>query len=82
MPVLQWLKYLIHHHWAAIVTKADKEDLKNLGAIQAYITKKTKYMDKFMVLKGKLEMVSKMLEIRSTMAAADGGASDKHRNKD
>jgi predicted nucleic-acid-binding protein len=35
-----------------------------LGAIQAYIARKTKYMDKFLILKGKLEMVSKTLEIK------------------
>lgn len=64
MGVLMWLKSLLAIHWMSIVKKADKEDLQNLGAIQAYIAKKTKYMDKFLILKGKLEMISKTLEIK------------------
>jgi DNA-directed RNA polymerase subunit delta len=39
-----------------------------MGAIQAYILKKTKYMDKFMTLKGKLDMVSNLIEIKKTSA--------------
>jgi hypothetical protein len=51
-------------HWPAIVKRADKDDLKNLGAIQSYIQKKTKYMDKILILKGKLDMLSKTIELR------------------
>jgi hypothetical protein len=51
-----------------IIKKADKEDLKSLGTIQSYIQKKTKYMDKVLILKGKLEMLSKTIEIRKQIS--------------
>jgi len=52
-----WLKTLLTLHWPLLIKNADKEDLKNLGAIQAYIQKKTKYMDKVLLIRGKLEML-------------------------
>ena len=52
-----WLKTMLIMHWTIIMKFADKQDLQNLGAIQAFINKKTKYMDKILILKGKLEML-------------------------
>lgn len=62
--VVVWLKTLLTLHWPLLIKSASKEDLSNLGAIQAYIQKKTKYMDKVLLLRGKIEMLSKTIEIR------------------
>lgn len=66
--VVMWLKTLLALHWPSLIKKADKEDLKNLGAIQSYIQKKTKYMDKILLLKGKLEMLQNTIEIRKQVS--------------
>eukprot|EP00347_Sterkiella_histriomuscorum_P003625 403363569 len=66
--VVMWLKTLLALHWSQLLKKADKEDLKSLGAIQSYIQKKTKYMDKVMLLKGKLEMLQNTIEIRKQIS--------------
>ncbi len=55
--VLLWLKTLISIHWVTIIKRADKEDLQSLGQIQSFIQKKTKALDRVLLLKGKLEML-------------------------
>jgi hypothetical protein len=59
------LKTLISLHWAKIVKRADKDDLKQLGEIQAFIKKKTSHLNQFLLLKGKLQLVEKTLELKS-----------------
>ena len=55
--VLLWLKKLISLHWVTIIKRADKDDLLSLGQIQSYIQKKTKSLDRVLLLKGKLDML-------------------------
>lgn len=55
--VLLWLKNLISLHWVTIIKRADKDDLLSLGQIQSYIQKKTKSLDRVLLLKGKLDML-------------------------
>ena len=62
--VLLWLKSLISLHWLTIIKRADREDLVQLGQIQSFIQKKTKTLDKVLVLKGKLEMLQKTMELK------------------
>jgi hypothetical protein len=52
-------------HWASIVKKADKEDMQSLGQMKSYIQKKTQHLDKFLSLKGKLEMVGEALSVKT-----------------
>ena len=66
--VLLWLKTLLSLHWVTIVKRADKEDLQSLGQIQSFIQKKTKSLDKVLLLKGKLDMLSKTIEFNKSLA--------------
>lgn len=53
-------------HWVTLIRRADKEDLQSLGQIQAFIAKKTKSLDRVLLLKGKLDMLSKTIELTKT----------------
>ena len=66
--ILLWLKSLISLHWVTIIKKADKDDLQSLGQIQSFIQKKTKSLDKVLLLKGKLEMLQKTMELKKLVA--------------
>jgi len=55
--ILLWLRTLISVHWVTIIKGADKDDLASLGQIQSFIQKKTKTLDKVLMLKGKIEML-------------------------
>lgn len=65
LSIVLWLKALLKIHWLTVVKRADPEDFKNISAIQAYINKKCKYMDKLLVLQGKIDMASKLLDIKA-----------------
>ena len=68
--ILLWLKSLISLHWLTIIKKADKEDLAQLGQIQSFIQKKTKTLDKVLLLKGKIEMLQKTMELKRHLQKA------------
>jgi hypothetical protein len=55
--ILVWLKNLISLHWVTIIKRADSDDLASLGQIQSFIQKKTKSLDRVLLLKGKLDML-------------------------
>jgi len=68
--VLLWLKTLISLHWVTIIKRADKDDLASLGQIQSFIQKKTKTLDRVLLLKGKIEMLQKTMELRKMIASS------------
>ena len=67
--ILLWLRTLISIHWVTIIKRADKEDLVSLGQIQSFIQKKTKTLDKVLLLKGKIEMLQKTMQLRKILSA-------------
>lgn len=78
--VLLWLKTLLRLHWALIVQVATGEDLGTLSQIQTYIQRKTASMDKLLLLKGKLEMAKRTIQLQKSsfvnkLAIQNGGSS-------
>lgn len=69
--MLLWLKALLGMHWVTLIRRADKEDLQSLGMIQAFIAKKTKSLDRVLLLKGKLDMLSKTIELTKTVGKGE-----------
>ncbi len=67
--ILLWLRNLISIHWVTIIKRADKEDLVSLGQIQSFIQMKTKTLDKVLLLKGKIEMLQKTMQLRKILSS-------------
>ena len=63
MAVLLWLKTLLRIHWALVVQVASAQDLATLSQIQTFIQRKTASMDKLLLLKGKLEMAKRTIQL-------------------
>jgi len=61
--VLLWLKTLLRLHWALVVQTASAQDLATLSQIQTFIQRKTATMDKMLLLKGKLEMAKRTIQL-------------------
>lgn len=55
--LVRWLKTSLQLFYPQIIRSCSKQDLHTLASIQAYIQKKTKHIEKQLVLKGKLDML-------------------------
>ena len=67
-----WLKSLIAIHWTSIV-KCDAKDLESLAQIQAFIEKKSRMLEKYLVLKGKIEMINLVSSAKKGSTMKSGG---------
>ncbi len=77
--ILLWLRTLISVHWLTIIKKADKEDLLSLGQIQSSIQKKTKTLDRVLLLKGKLDMLQKTFELTKSVSGTKQSKAQKEK---
>jgi len=64
LAVLLWLRTLLRVHWALVVQVASPTDLATLSQIQSFIQRKTANMDKLLLLKGKLEMAKRTIQLQ------------------
>ena len=72
LAVLLWLKTLLRIHWTLIVQVASTEDLSTLSQIQTFIQRKTATMDKLLLLKGKLEMAKRTIQLQKASTSTSG----------
>lgn len=72
LAVLLWLKTLLRVHWTLIVQVASTEDLSTLSQIQTFIQRKTATMDKLLLLKGKLEMAKRTIQLQKAGTSSTG----------
>ena len=72
LAVLLWLKTLLRVHWTLIVQVASTEDLSTLSQIQTFIQRKTATMDKLLLLKGKLEMAKRTIQLQKAATSSSG----------
>jgi hypothetical protein len=55
---------LLREHWATVLKQNSVSDLQKLLQVQAFIKKKTSNLNKYIQLKGKLEMAKRTLDIK------------------
>ena len=75
LAVLLWLKTLLRLHWAFVVQVASPQELATLSQIQTFIQRKTASMDKLLLLKGKLEMAKRTIQLQKSSSKKSHAAS-------